>query len=721
MVRKAQPKPPRAADPRDDVLVYVQTCPARRDTIGATLASLDASDAAGRYVVIEHPDGVAPQQFYVDALRQAAGMGKRVIVRIEDDAEVNAHLLHNVLTWPALSNPAFGMGFLSNANNWTPAFDVDDAGCYRAVSIDVSAALGQVWRTESVPAFLAALERQPAHRHALQAGTINYDNVASEACRAIGAGVYVHVPSIVRESEHGRSVSTWGNVGDRRHPAQHDFAPTWRRQQLIPKIIHQIWIGDLEPPTAMMQTWRDLNPTWEHRIWRDATGWRTQAAIDAVSRMHGKADMMRYEILAEHGGIYVDADAECVRPLPDWLCEREAMTCWESETHRPGIAANGYMGSAPGGAAVCDIMERAGLVTTRGDPDVIWRTIGSGLWSEVLRTHPEVHVWPARMFIPRHFTGAVAQGVCPVFALQHWGSTMGYAGLAARAAASERTLPAQPIPGRGIPPFQHPDPVPFLASLPPLPPPPPTLSICIASLESRAESLAAVLAQLGANPRVEILTDVDDGETPVYQKRNRLLARATGRYVCAVDDDDTVSPKYLPAILAAIDAGNGADAVLLRAERVRQDTGETVAVDYYTGTAPPADGTDWRTPDHLTPVRRELAQAVPFPAVVDNEDVAWRRALLPHINRTVRAAGTLYRYQWDPSKPRRAHRVDSAAPVPPPAGAITLRVRQNGNGYVASVPHGPHYHGTATTEAAARQKAVAWILRTFPGAAVAEV
>ena len=255
--------------------------------------------------------------------------------------------------------------------------------------------------------------------------------------------------------------------------------------------------------------------------------------------------------------------------------------------------------------------------------------------------------------------------------------------------------------------------------------PQPALSICIASLSERSAQLDALCAKLRAMPsadRVEILTDVDDGQTPVYAKRNNLLQRARGQYVCAVDDDDDLSASYLPELLAAIDAGAGADAVVFRAERTRDDDGPTVALDYYIGAAPQADGTDWRTPDHLTPVRADLAKRVPFPAVVDNEDVAWRKALLPLLKRIVRA-GTepLYFYRWSPQKPKRKHRIDApgAQRSPPPEGAITVQIRKHGNGFAATVPHGAHYYTTSTNEDAVRQKALTWCERNFPGAPVA--
>ena len=39
---------------------------------------------------------------------------------------------------------------------------------------------------------------------------------------------------------------------------------------MIPRIIHQIWIGNQAlRPVAMMETWRHMHPAWEYRLWTE--------------------------------------------------------------------------------------------------------------------------------------------------------------------------------------------------------------------------------------------------------------------------------------------------------------------------------------------------------------------------------------------------------------------------------------------------------------------
>ena len=39
---------------------------------------------------------------------------------------------------------------------------------------------------------------------------------------------------------------------------------------MIPRVLHQIWLGPRVMPDEWMRSWRDAHPSWTYRIWREA-------------------------------------------------------------------------------------------------------------------------------------------------------------------------------------------------------------------------------------------------------------------------------------------------------------------------------------------------------------------------------------------------------------------------------------------------------------------
>lgn len=92
------------------------------------------------------------------------------------------------------------------------------------------------------------------------------------------------------------------------------------RSDGIPRTFHRVWLGPAPVPERYeryWQTWKDHHPTWEFVTWRDADLPRliNAAEFDAATTWAGKADIARYELLLRYGGVYVDADFECLKPV----------------------------------------------------------------------------------------------------------------------------------------------------------------------------------------------------------------------------------------------------------------------------------------------------------------------------------------------------------------------------------------------------------------------
>lgn len=201
---------------------------------------------------------------------------------------------------------------------------------------------------------------------------------------------------------------------------------------MIPKIFHFIWVGDeSKRPDNCIRTWIDHHPDWEFRLWGneelDESDWLNRGHIDAMRsrELNGVADMMRWEILHAFGGIVVDADSVCARPLDDHLLDCTAFACWENEIARPGLIAAGYFGCEPNNPFVGRIIEDINASPSVVD-DLAWKTVGPLRLTECYRKfqYTPLQIYPSHYFIPQHFTGLTYEGNGPVYAHQLWGSTL---------------------------------------------------------------------------------------------------------------------------------------------------------------------------------------------------------------------------------------------------------------------------------------------------------
>lgn len=108
------------------------------------------------------------------------------------------------------------------------------------------------------------------------------------------------------------------------------------KSNVIPKNFHQIWIGGRLPPAqkAIIQ-WNKkiLGKTWKCKVWgnKDLTKKNfpiTWPYIQKSLKYWGKkpkyaqvSDLMRYEILYHHGGIYADASLQLSKSLDPMIVE----------------------------------------------------------------------------------------------------------------------------------------------------------------------------------------------------------------------------------------------------------------------------------------------------------------------------------------------------------------------------------------------------------------
>lgn len=199
-------------------------------------------------------------------------------------------------------------------------------------------------------------------------------------------------------------------------------------QEQIPKIIHQIWLGPKEPPSKWMDTWKKKNPDWEYKLWTEANlpQLKNQKQFDEANSYCGKADIARPELLHEWGGVYIDADCECLNSLDIDLRKYPFFACYEQELARPCLVANGVVGCLPQHPLTKQWMETIGdIENVNSKPH--WVILGPYLFTLIVGIYDLCHggitILPSYKFFPIHPSGIKYQGKDKVYATHHWLTT----------------------------------------------------------------------------------------------------------------------------------------------------------------------------------------------------------------------------------------------------------------------------------------------------------
>ncbi|MDN3506164.1 MAG: capsular polysaccharide synthesis protein [Simkaniaceae bacterium] len=93
------------------------------------------------------------------------------------------------------------------------------------------------------------------------------------------------------------------------------------RREKIPKIIHQIWLGDKIPEDIQkcQATWKELHPDWDYHLWtKEEVSFlylQNQRTYDSAQSTKEKSTLLRYEILHQFGGVFVENTTCCFKSI----------------------------------------------------------------------------------------------------------------------------------------------------------------------------------------------------------------------------------------------------------------------------------------------------------------------------------------------------------------------------------------------------------------------
>ncbi len=175
------------------------------------------------------------------------------------------------------------------------------------------------------------------------------------------------------------------------------------------------------------------------------------------------------------------------------------------------------------------------------------------------------------------------------------------------------------------------------------------LSILICSLDERKYFLDRILSLV--NPQidgadVEVLVDLDNREKTIGKKRNDLLDRAKGDYVCFVDDDDIIPSYYIKEIMQALTTSPdcvGFKGVITTNNQNPRTFIHTLSCEKWHE----ENGRYYRCPNHWNPIKRVFALEARFPEICWGEDHQYSMAVKPLLKTEVYIDKNMYYYLAD--------------------------------------------------------------------------
>lgn len=188
---------------------------------------------------------------------------------------------------------------------------------------------------------------------------------------------------------------------------------------------------------------------------------------------------------------------------------------------------------------------------------------------------------------------------------------------------------------------------------------PPILSILIPTTPERVEMFSRLHMELfrqityvhTVHPtlgRVEIIADDSkrflDGGLSIGAKRESLLRRATGDYLCYLDSDESISPNYVETLVRL--CGQNKDLCTFRAVVKTDHYWTVVDMSFYNPENEDAtpDRIVKRTAWHVCPVRSRIAKRFHFPDTNYGEDYEWMREVLKACHSEAKTDAIIFQY-----------------------------------------------------------------------------
>lgn len=186
------------------------------------------------------------------------------------------------------------------------------------------------------------------------------------------------------------------------------------------------------------------------------------------------------------------------------------------------------------------------------------------------------------------------------------------------------------------------------------------LSILIPTIPSREEQFDRLYNQVKRqsdfiavnwNERVEILFDDSprylDGGLSIGKKREALVQSALGKYLCLLDDDDTIAPNYLQVLVKLCQQRKDVCTFRNISKLDEFWTVIDMKLSHQENQQATHEGIIKRRPWHICPVKSSFAKQYTFEDISYGEDWTWMEKVLKHCHTEANTEAIIHQYNFN--------------------------------------------------------------------------
>lgn len=186
----------------------------------------------------------------------------------------------------------------------------------------------------------------------------------------------------------------------------------------------------------------------------------------------------------------------------------------------------------------------------------------------------------------------------------------------------------------------------------------PKLSIIVPTLVSRRDFRTRLVAELrrqvlefGLEGQVELLVyeDAPPNQITTGAKRQDCLEKASGGYICCIDDDDRIADNYLQKVFEAMETNP--DCITFCGEMSVDDRKPNYfVISLAINKWELKNDVYYRYPHHLCPIRKDIAKQGKYPSQTYGEDIAYANSIRDMLKTEAHIPEKIYFYDWVSNK-----------------------------------------------------------------------